>query len=122
MTTGTSDTGADPVPVFAALADESRWRILTLLGEADRSASELAALLPISRQAIGKHLRQLETAGLAESVRDGRAVRYRALGAKLGQLATRLETIGRGWDARLARLRDLAEEQAVTDPPPAARG
>lgn len=107
--TGSANSGTDPVPLFAALADESRWQILTLLGEADRSASELADLLPISRQAIAKHLRHLEEVGLAEPIREGRAVRYRALGSRLGQLATQLETIGRGWDARLARLRDLAE-------------
>jgi predicted ArsR family transcriptional regulator len=102
-------TDLDPVPMFAALADESRWHILTLLGEADRSASELAEVLPISRQAIAKHLRQLEAVGLVKSVPAGRAVRFRALGARLGRLATHLETIGEGWDRRLDRLRDLAE-------------
>lgn len=105
----------DPVPMFAALADESRWRVLTLLGEADRSASDLAELLPISRQAIAKHLRQLESVGLAEPVPDGRAVRFRAVGARLGRLATHLETIGRGWDGRLDRLRDLAEGASIAE-------
>jgi len=113
VTTPQTDTESavlsDPVPMFAALADESRWQILTLLGEADLTASDLANQLPISRQAITKHVRQLEAVGLVESLRDGRAVRYRALGARLGQLATRLDAIGRGWDTRLARLRDLAE-------------
>ena len=44
------------VPVFAALGDETRWSILAALGEGDASASALAGRLPISRQAIAKHL------------------------------------------------------------------
>lgn len=108
-------TTLDPVPMCAALADETRWRILELLGEADRSASELAELLPVSRQAIAKHLQQLEAVGLVEHERAGRAVRYRALGAPLSQLAGRLDTIARGWERRLGRLRDLAESLAEGD-------
>lgn len=103
-------TAVDPVPLCAALADGSRWEILQLLGQADRSASELSEQLPISRQAIAKHLAQLEQVGLAEHVREGRSLRYRALGAPLSQLARHLEIIGRGWERRLDRLRILAEE------------
>jgi DNA-binding transcriptional ArsR family regulator len=102
-------TGLDPVPLCAALADATRWEILAVLGDRDASASELAEDLPVSRQAIAKHLQQLAAVGLVEPVRVGRAIRYRALGARLGQLARHLETIGRGWDARLARLKDVAE-------------
>lgn len=112
MTTST----LDPVPVCAALADETRWQVLQLLGEADRSASELAELLPVSRQAISKHLQLLEAVGLVTSTRQGRAVRYRALGARLSQLAGQLDAIGRAWDERLDRLRRVAESLAGTDP------
>ena len=105
----------DPVPLCAALADGSRWEILQALGRADRSASELAELLPISRQAIAKHLGQLERVGLVERVRAGRSLRYRALGAPLGRLAQHLETIGQGWERRLDRLRALAEEAEAND-------
>jgi DNA-binding transcriptional ArsR family regulator len=103
----------DLVPVCAALADDTRWEILRLVGEADRSASELAELLPVSRQAITKHLQQLEAVGLVEASRDGRSIRYRALGSRLSQLATRLDAIGRAWDARLDRLRGVAERLAA---------
>lgn len=103
-------TAVDPVPICAALADGSRWEILQVLGRADRSASELAEQLPISRQAIAKHLGQLEQVGLVERLREGRSLRYRALGSPLSQLARHLETIGQGWDRRLDRLRMLAEE------------
>ena len=74
---------AYPVAVCAALADETRWDILRRLGEESRSASELADLLPVSRQAIAKHLGVLAEVGLVEPSREGRQVRYRALGQQL---------------------------------------
>jgi len=95
--------------VLAALADETRWRILTEVGREDLSASALAARMPVSRQAIAKHLAVLADAGLVESIRSGREVRYRALGARLSALATELETIGRRWDQRLAAIKRIAE-------------
>ena len=71
------------VPVFAALGDETRWSILTELGSADLSASALALRLPVSRQAIAKHLSALVEVGLVEAVPAGREIRYRALGSRL---------------------------------------
>lgn len=97
-------------PVFAALADETRWSILTLLGEGDASASALAGRLPVTRQAIARHLAVLEGTGLVEPVRVGREVRYRVLGARLSATARRLEEIGAAWDRRLATIREIAEE------------
>lgn len=110
--TAGSDSADDPVPLCAALADETRWAILRRLGSDERSASELAQELPVTRQAIARHLGVLEAVGLVESSRQGRQLRYRAIGAPLSRLATQLDTIGRGWDARLDRLRTLAEGQA----------
>ena len=95
--------------VLAVLADETRWRILTELGADDLSASALACRLPVSRQAIAKHLTVLAEAGLVESVKVGREIRYRALGAKLSALGNELETIGRQWDRRLAAIKRIAE-------------
>jgi len=97
------------VTVFAALGEPSRWSILTLLGEADASASALAEQLPISRQAIARHLSVLESAGLVERMPAGRELRYRAVGAELERTARRLEAVGRKWDARLDAIRDIAE-------------
>lgn len=94
---------------LAVLADETRWRILTELGRADLSASALAERLPVSRQAIAKHLGVLADAGLVESLKVGREIRYRALGAKLSALGTELERIGRQWDQRLAAIKRIAE-------------
>jgi DNA-binding transcriptional ArsR family regulator len=95
--------------VLSVLADETRWRILSEIGAADLSASALAGRLPVSRQAIAKHLAVLAEAGLVESVRAGREIRYRALGARLSALANELEAIGRRWDRRLEVIKSIAE-------------
>jgi len=97
------------VPVLAALADETRWGILTALGEQDASASALATRLPVTRQAIARHLSVLQEAGLVEPLRVGREVRYRALGAQLSATARRLDAIGAAWDRRLAAIKEIAE-------------
>lgn len=103
--------GAHPdVPaVCSILADETRWRILCELGRTDLSASALANRLPVSRQAIAKHLGVLAGAGLVESVRAGRELRYRAVGSRLTALADALDDIGRGWDRRLEAIKRVAE-------------
>jgi DNA-binding transcriptional ArsR family regulator len=98
-----------PVTVFAALADETRWDILTRLGTRELSASALAAELPVSRQAIAKHLAALAEVGLVESNPVGREIRYRSIGARLNDIAAELDRIGTEWDTRLARIRSIAE-------------
>ena len=97
------------VPVLAALGDDTRWSILQELGRADLSASALAALLPVTRQAIAKHLGVLADAGLVEPVRVGREVRYRAIGSRLAETARALDAIGAAWDRRLAAIKQIAE-------------
>lgn len=97
------------LPVFSALADETRWSILQALGEADASASALAGRLPVSRQAIAKHLSVLQEVGLVEPIRVGREVRFRVIGAELSATAARLDAIGREWDRRLAAIKEIAE-------------
>ncbi|MFC7496338.1 MULTISPECIES: ArsR/SmtB family transcription factor [unclassified Nocardioides] len=97
------------VPVFAALGDESRWAILQILGEGDASASALADRLPISRQAIARHLGVLQEVGLVTHHRVGREIRYRVLGGTLSATAHRLEDIGTAWEQRLEAIKDIAE-------------
>lgn len=99
--------------VLSVLADETRWRILSEIGVRDLSASALAGRLPVSRQAIAKHLAVLADAGLVESIRAGREIRYRAVGVRLGALATELEAIGRRWDRRLEAIKRIAEAPDV---------
>ncbi len=96
--------------MFAALGDETRWQLLVRLGQGPASASALAREFPVSRQAIVKHIEVLRDAGLVESEQRGREVVHRALGGRLSDLARRLELIGRGWDAQLARVKELAEK------------
>ncbi|HXH34270.1 MAG TPA: metalloregulator ArsR/SmtB family transcription factor [Plantibacter sp.] len=102
-------TTATLIPVFAALGDETRWSILEALGEGDASASALAERLPVTRQAIAKHLAVLQAVGLVEPLRVGREVRFRVVGAQLNDTAKRLDAIGAGWDRRLAAIKHIAE-------------
>lgn len=104
-------SSATLAPVFAALADDTRWQILQELGRSDLSASALATRLPVTRQAIAKHLGVLAEAGLVVPVRAGREIRYQALGSRLSETARALEAIGAEWDRRLATIKRLAEEQ-----------
>jgi DNA-binding transcriptional ArsR family regulator len=101
---------AAPTTMFAALADDTRWGILTRLGEAPASASALARELPVSRQAIVKHLEVLRAAGLVEAEQQGRELVHRAIGGRLSDLARDLDRIARAWDRRLASIKRLAEE------------
>ena len=97
------------VPVFAALGDETRWSILAALGEGDASASALAGRLPVTRQAIAKHLSVLQEVGLVEPIRVGREVRFRVIGSELSATAKRLDAIGAEWDRRLLTIKRIAE-------------
>jgi predicted transcriptional regulator len=94
---------------FAVLADETRWEILQLVGEQDLSASGLAKRLPVSRQAIAKHLAALQEVGLVEPAWVGRELRFRAAGAELSRVARELERIGAVWERRLAAIKAVAE-------------
>jgi DNA-binding transcriptional ArsR family regulator len=96
---------ADPGPIFAALADPTRRKVVRLLAaRPGLTASALATELPVSRQAIAKHLAQLREAGLAEAEPVGRETRYRLTPAPMSDaMAWMVETGGR-WDDRLARL------------------
>lgn len=102
-----------PVAVCAALADDTRWDILSRLGERSLSATELAEELPISRQAIARHLAVLAEVGLVEQAREGRQLRFRAVGQRLSELARDLDALARAWGRRLDRLRTIAEARAA---------
>lgn len=103
-------------PVFAALSDDTRWAILTRLAERPASASALARELPVSRQAIVKHLEVLVAVGLVQSQREGQELVHRALDSRLSDVAGQLQQIADAWDGRLARLKQVAEE-GQTDAP-----
>jgi DNA-binding transcriptional ArsR family regulator len=93
--------------VFSALSDPGRRRLLeTLADRESASLTELAAQLPVTRQAVSKHLAMLGQAGLVESSRTGRETRYRLTPQPLGDALSWLERVGGQWDERLARLRE----------------
>jgi DNA-binding transcriptional ArsR family regulator len=100
--------GADAV--FGALADPTRRRLLSTIAEHPATATELAGSLPISRQAVVKHLSALSDAGLLERRRAGREVRYRVTPAPLSDAVSWIAQVGAQWDERLASLaRTLGE-------------
>jgi DNA-binding transcriptional ArsR family regulator len=98
---------SDPQPVLAALADPSRRALFERLNtQGPASASQLATELPISRQAISKHLTLLDSVGLVDRSEQGRQVVYTARVSPLRDVADWLETVGDAWDNRLARLKN----------------
>jgi DNA-binding transcriptional ArsR family regulator len=99
----------DVQPLFAALADPTRREMLRRLSQGAASATELAAELPISRQAVAKHLAALGAAGLVERSPSGRDVRYTVTPAPLTEAVRWMSEIGGKWDSRLQRLRSMVE-------------
>ncbi|MBI5105845.1 MAG: winged helix-turn-helix transcriptional regulator [Solirubrobacterales bacterium] len=93
--------------VFAALADPTRREVVRLLAERPGlTASALADELPVTRQAIAKHLAVLHDAGLAEVEREGREARYRLTPAPMADAMAWMASTGARWDERLARLHE----------------
>ncbi len=103
--------GAEAGPaVFGALADPTRWRVLTLLAEhGEQTATGIAAEMPVSRPAVIKHLRILAGAGVIARRRAGREVRFRVEPSVLHQTSRVMSELACAWDARLATLKALAE-------------
>lgn len=101
--------------VFSALADPTRRYVLEALAtRGDATATELAAELPMTRQAVTKHLAALGDAGLVDGTRAGRETRYRLTPEPLGDAVGWLERI---WDERLEALkRHLAETSSDKTP------
>jgi DNA-binding transcriptional ArsR family regulator len=96
--------------VLAALADPTRRQLLDALADAGRaSATALAGRLPVSRQAVVKHLQVLETAGLVEAARAGREVLYSVRPEPLDASARWLADLSAAWDRRLAAIKRAAE-------------
>ncbi len=92
-------------PVFAALADPTRRHLVRHLAEGgEATATELADILPITRQAVSKHLALLEQAGLVAATRQGREVRYRLSTPPLAEAMEWMAAVGARWDERLAAL------------------
>jgi DNA-binding transcriptional ArsR family regulator len=101
---------ANPAPVFAALGDATRLSLLTKLSDGQsRSIAGLSADTNLTRQAITKHLRVLENAGLVSSIRVGRESQFAFRPEPISELQAYLDGVSRQWDEALARLRSFVE-------------
>jgi DNA-binding transcriptional ArsR family regulator len=99
--------------VLVALADPMRRRVLAVIASRGAAtATAVAAQLPVSRQAVVKHLAVLNRAGLVSSQRQGREVRYTVRPERLDATARWFSDLAGEWDARLARIKRLAETSA----------
>lgn len=98
-------------PVFSALSDPTRRQVMSRLSEAGPvTLGQLASGLPVTRQAVAKHLAQLEEAGLVEASAEGRSRRYRLTPAPLRDAMGWMVDVGADWDGRLEALRRHVED------------
>jgi DNA-binding transcriptional ArsR family regulator len=110
--------------VFAALSDPTRRRLFEQLLDHPNglTATELAEGAVVSRQAIVKHLQVLANAGLAEAMRDGREVRYRASSGAAQRASTWLSVRASAWDRRLESLeKNVRDAKTAKAPSPRRR-
>jgi len=92
-------------PVFGALSDPTRRQVLAALAERrTATATQLASELPVTRQAVLKHLSALSDAELVTRRRSGREVHYSLAPAPLSEAMSWLAAVGAQWDERLASL------------------
>ncbi|MGB7448650.1 MAG: metalloregulator ArsR/SmtB family transcription factor [Ornithinimicrobium sp.] len=96
--------------LWSAIGDPTRRQLLDLLLAAgDSTATTLSEQLPVTRQAVAKHLAVLDHVALVRSSAVGRERRYRVDAAQLARAVAQLDSVGRAWDARLQRAKRLAE-------------
>jgi len=110
QTPGAQGGPAPASDVLAAMADPTRRQILAeLAARGPATATELAGGLPITRQAVAKHLGALSQAGLAVSSKHGRDVRFEVRTENLAETAGWLARLAAEWDTRLTAIKRIAE-------------
>jgi len=101
---------SNPAPIFAALGDRTRLSLLAKLSDGrTRSIAKLSADTKLTRQAITKHLRVLESAGLVSSSRVGRESQFAFRPEPIVAARSYLDGVSEQWDDALARLRAFVE-------------
>lgn len=96
--------------LWSAIGDPTRRRMLDLLlVTGDGTATSLSEQLPVTRQAVAKHLGVLDRVGLVQATPAGREKRYRVDDAQLERAVAQLNAVGSAWDARLRRIKQIAE-------------
>ncbi len=103
--------------LWSAIGDPTRRQLLDLLLENGAgTASSLSDELPVTRQAVSKHLAVLERIELVQSTTIGRERIYQPDHAQLARAAKQLSTVGSRWDGRLRRIAQIAEDVDRTKP------
>lgn len=96
--------------LWSAIGDPIRRRLLDLLlAEGAGTATSLSEHLPVTRQAIAKHLAVLDRVDLVHASAAGREKRYRVDDTQMARAVAQLNSVGSAWDARLQRIRKIAE-------------
>ena len=96
--------------LWSAIGDPTRRRMLDqLLLDGGSTATSLSEHLPVSRQAVSKHLDVLDRAGLVHATAIGREKRYQVDDAQLSRAVAQLSSVGATWDARLRRIKKIAQ-------------
>ncbi|MCF2530786.1 ArsR/SmtB family transcription factor [Yinghuangia soli] len=103
-------TAAIDDELWSAIGDPIRRRMLDrLLADGGGTATTLSAHLPVTRQAVAKHLGVLDRAGLVRATPSGRERLYHVDEAQLARAVAQLSAVGATWDARLQRIKRIAE-------------
>jgi len=95
--------------LWSAVGDPTRRRMLDLLLAGNGTATTLSEQLPVTRQAVAKHLGVLDRVGLVHVTPAGRERRYEVDEAQLARAVAQLSAVGAAWDARLQRIKRIAE-------------
>ncbi|MGB6059984.1 MAG: metalloregulator ArsR/SmtB family transcription factor [Microthrixaceae bacterium] len=106
--------------IWSAIGDPIRRRMLDLLLlDGNATATSLSEHLPVTRQAVAKHLTVLDRVGLVHATPVGRERRYRVDEVQLARAAAQLASVGSMWDGRLRRIKQIAEsiEKQNQQPP-----
>lgn len=101
---------SDSALIFAALGDPTRLSLLGRLGEGQaQSITALSAGSRLTRQAVTKHLRVLERAGLVRALKQGRESQFTLEPDRIDEARSYLDQVARQWDQALARLKHFVE-------------
>jgi len=108
-----STATAEVDELWSAVGDPTRRRVLdVLLDRGEATATVVAGELPVTRQAVAKHLAVLDRVGLVEGRRQGREVRYAIRPQRLDAATRSMAQVAAEWDARLAAIKRIAEAAA----------
>ena len=108
--------------LWSAIGDPTRRRMLDLLLiEGHGTATSLGQHLPVTRQAVAKHLGVLDRVGLVRGTSAGREKRYRVDDAQLARAVAQMSSVGSAWDSRLQRIKQIAEAMQGSRPTPDTR-